>query len=453
MQRGAAGDANGLVETPSDAAKGVSGMSRQGSSTGCRFVGFLRGKGHQSGGSDRLDTWKRQWSVALMALLGLVSAGQVVLGQTADPGPQSGRLTLCHIEVIRTYRPEGVAALAQEPGRKTYAPEQRSFELGWDFRWPETKANANRSMATVTLSEVPTVIELGAAIHLKAAMRAEWKTSGYGVERDHTVRLGGMAGGAEWSKVENPAGEYQAAIETDNPFVPPPAQDGRTVVSITASIRFGGDHTGDMEISLIYWNQASASGPSAGAAGPSVPTRTVEWVIYATEVGWLRIGTRAEFDARWKIRDEINGGDSERTLGKALLMHGLRSHDDALRKVCDNLTGVKLHIAPSTGGGPVRYLTGILGGKELSLHLAPGFDAEMTETMSRTGAFYKALEYDFDAEWAILRRHGITPRYVFGRKQWFVHSLGHGSLAGPVAEDRWTCVSTQPETDSKGGAS
>jgi hypothetical protein len=71
-----------------------------------------------------------------------------------------------------------VAALAQEPGRKTYAPEKRTFELGWDFRWPETKANVNRSMATVTLSEVPPVIELGATIRLKAAMRAEWKTSG-----------------------------------------------------------------------------------------------------------------------------------------------------------------------------------------------------------------------------------------------------------------------------------
>ena len=195
---------------------------------------------------------------------------------------------------------------------------------------------------------------------------------------------------------------------------------------------------------LLFSSQASPQ-----TSGASI-SRADEWVIYSTEVGWLRVGTLVEFEAKWKKKDEINGGNSEEPLKKDLLARGFTTRDESVKEVCDHLTKVQLRHAPPTGGGPARYLTGVFRKEEYQLRLSPGFDQEGTELMSRTGNFYKGLEYDSDAELAAVRSHGITPRHVFGRKQWLVHSLGHGSVDGPVKEDRWMCVSGQPATNDKG---
>ena len=120
--------------------------------------------------------------------------------------------------------------------------------------------------------------------------------------------------------------------------------------------------------------------------------------------------------------------------------------------MCDHLSKVQLRIVPPARGGPVRYFTALFRGKEYSLRLTPGFDAETTELMSRTGQFHKAMEYDFDSEMKAVRDAGITPRHIFGSKQWLVYALGHGTREGFVKDDRWFCFSTRPWRNEKGEA-
>ena len=63
--------------------------------------------------------------------------------------------------------------------------------------------------------------------------------------------------------------------------------------------------------------------PSASpSASPGAGGKDTEWVIYSTEVGWLRVGPRPEYEAKWAKKDEINGGTSEERLKKILLAPG-----------------------------------------------------------------------------------------------------------------------------------
>ena len=96
--------------------------------------------------------------------------------------------------------------------------------------------------------------------------------------------------------------------------------------------------------------------PKSGTTGKDAGKET-EWVIYSTEVGWLRVGPRTEYEAKWAKKDEINGGTTEEPLKKTLLAPGFESRDAALKYVCDHLTKVQLRIAPPAAGGPARYLT------------------------------------------------------------------------------------------------
>ncbi|MEY2497852.1 MAG: hypothetical protein QOD12_1408, partial [Verrucomicrobiota bacterium] len=110
---------------------------------------------------------------------------------------------------------------------------------------------------------------------------------------------------------------------------------------------------------------AATPSPSPSAsptASPQGAGKGTEWVIYSTEVGWLRIGPRSEYEGKWAKKDEINGGTSEEPLKKTLLVPGFESRDPALKYLCDHLTKVQLRIAPPAAGGPARYLTGILRG-------------------------------------------------------------------------------------------
>jgi hypothetical protein len=188
--------------------------------------------------------------------------------------------------------------------------------------------------------------------------------------------------------------------------------------------------------------------PSASPTASSSPSKD-EWVIYATEVGWLRVGPRPEYEAKWAKKDEINGGTSDERLKKILLAPGFESRDAALKYICDHLTKVQLRIAPPAAGGPVRYLTGVLRGKEYSLRLTKGFDEESGAAMAKTGKFYKALEYDWESEWDALKPYNLTPRYVFPQREWLIHVTGHGSVNGPVKEDRWMCSTSKPYQNEK----
>jgi hypothetical protein len=190
--------------------------------------------------------------------------------------------------------------------------------------------------------------------------------------------------------------------------------------------------------------------PSASpSASPQAGGKDTEWVIYSTEVGWLRVGPRTEYEAKWAKKDEINGGTSEEPLKKTLLAPGFESRDAAVKYVCDHLTKVQLRIAPPAAGGPARYLTGILRGKEYSLRLTKGFDEESGAAMAKTGKFYKALEYDWESEWDALKPYNVTPRYVFPQREWLIHVTEHGSVNGPVKEDRWMCSTAKPNMNER----
>jgi len=205
---------------------------------------------------------------------------------------------------------------------------------------------------------------------------------------------------------------------------------------------------------------AAAGAPRPGAAqvqpllgGPAEAGRKApqqrEWVAYATDIGWLRVGRLAEFEAKWQRKDEIWGGTGTEALGKSLVRKGYATRDEALAALCGSLTRVQLRIEPPTRGQPVRYCVGVLDGKEYFLRLAPGFDREAVEAMS-LGRYFKGLEYDLEAELAVLRKHNLTPRHVFRRKQWLVHSVGFSTTEGPKAEDRWMCVTARPQRNEKG---
>ncbi len=193
----------------------------------------------------------------------------------------------------------------------------------------------------------------------------------------------------------------------------------------------------------------SPSPNASASASPKTGGKDTEWVIYSTEVGWLRVGPRTEYAAQWARKDEINGGTSEERLKKVLLAPGFESRDAALNYICDHLTKVQMRIAPPAAGGPARYLTGVLRGKEYSLRLTKGFDEESGAAMAKTGKFYKALEYDWESEWDALKPYHITPRYVFPQREWLIHVTGHGSVNGPVKEDRWMCSTAKPSQNER----
>ncbi|MGZ5022487.1 MAG: hypothetical protein ACXWFY_08890, partial [Chthoniobacterales bacterium] len=153
--------------------------------------------------------------------------------------------------------------------------------------------------------------------------------------------------------------------------------------------------------------------------------------------------------AKWAKKDEINGGTSDQPLKKTLLAPGFESRDAALKYLCDHITKVQLRVSPPAAGGPARYLTGVLRGKEYSLRLTKGFDEETGALMAKTGKFYKALEYDWESEWDTVRKFNITPRFVFRGRQWLLHETGHGSVQGPVKEDRWMCSTSKPWMNEK----
>jgi len=131
-----------------------------------------------------------------------------------------------------------------------------------------------------------------------------------------------------------------------------------------------------------------------------------DWVIFATDVGWLRVGTRAEYDAKWQKSDEIFGGTSQEVLKKELLAAGFSSREAALQSVCDHLRRVVIVHSRTTE--PPHYLKAIFQGEEYNLRLSRGNDPEF--------ALFKGQEYDFAAEVVILRNYHITPRDVFGSK-------------------------------------
>lgn len=192
---------------------------------------------------------------------------------------------------------------------------------------------------------------------------------------------------------------------------------------------------------LLYAAPAPVRGQTP--AGTPSPELKEEWVVYASETGWLRVGRRAEYSAKWQKKDEIWGGTSEEPLAKTLILEGFPERNQAVEALCRKLTKVQLHIAPPAMGAPTRYISARFDEQEYNLRLTAGFDSTSVMAMSK-GAFFKGLEYDWESEWAVLQEHGITPRYVFPRKQWLLHAVGRGTTQGYEKLDQWMCFTQRP---------
>ena len=169
-----------------------------------------------------------------------------------------------------------------------------------------------------------------------------------------------------------------------------------------------------------------------------------EWVVYSTEIGWLRIGTFSEYNSIWLRKDEIWGGTSTDTLKKTLLLQGFSSWNETAEILCSKLSKVQIHINPPLRGAPSRYITALLDTTEYYLRLTKGFSKSDVEIMSK-GGYFKGLEYNWQAEWDSLQANNITPRYIFPRKQWLIHSTGRSTRQGHQELDSWMCFSSKPD--------
>jgi len=159
-----------------------------------------------------------------------------------------------------------------------------------------------------------------------------------------------------------------------------------------------------------------------------------DFVVYATGPGWLHVAPRAAFLAEQKLHEEIWGGpQTDRPLPKTLLEEGFLTAEDALSSLCSRLTKVSALYSPAAP--PQEVVSAMFRGQEYRLRLGAGLDAD--------AALFRAQEYDFAAEKAVLARYGITPRMGF-RKLWLAHATGRGTVDGPMELDQWMTVPAQP---------
>ncbi|MEA1878218.1 MAG: hypothetical protein U9N86_15345 [Bacteroidota bacterium] len=173
-----------------------------------------------------------------------------------------------------------------------------------------------------------------------------------------------------------------------------------------------------------------------------------EWVVYSTEIGWLRIGTYSEYKAFWQKKDELWGGASTDTLKKTLLLQGFSSWNEAADVLCSKLAKVQIHINPPLRGAPSRYMTALFDTTEFYLRLTKGFSEGDVVIMSKGGHF-KGLEYNWQTEWDSLMANNITPRYIFPSKQWLIHVTGRGTRQGHQELDSWMCFTREPDENGK----
>ncbi len=163
-----------------------------------------------------------------------------------------------------------------------------------------------------------------------------------------------------------------------------------------------------------------------------------DWVIYATGPGWLRFGPRAEFASEQKSSAEIWGGQSDAPLQKTLLAEGFEDRQAVLDYLCPRLT--KVHLRFNALVPPYEVVYAIFGEGEYALRLSRGNDPD--------AVLFRQDEYALSDEKAILTEYGITPRFGIG-KRWLVHATGHGTRDGPVADDAWMAIGSQPLPNPK----
>ncbi len=175
-------------------------------------------------------------------------------------------------------------------------------------------------------------------------------------------------------------------------------------------------------------------GPEVLGVQPIVdPPLLRDWVVYITADHWLHIGTRTEFSTPVPASATLWCGNSEQPVKKQLLAFPRRfgGYEQALDAVIKALQDVHCGFHPTND--PRETVDATIAGKSASLQLARSAD-ELVAGYSR---------YNFGAEFDLMLRNGLVPRKQFA-KQWLVHATGHGTYSGPVKDDMFMMVSSQP---------
>ena len=174
--------------------------------------------------------------------------------------PAPGVYRLSAINVTRTYTgpPGSPGSGAIQPGTVTVPLSTTQFQVGWNFTWDDAGGfhfngtkGTNTVLGTVNFSQVPTTVTDGSAAAFAASMHGDWSTTGYGIDRDHTISLTGGTGDASKDAGDAATGDFHGDISSSGSATASASQN-QVDLQVTASIDFGSDNTGQMLIDFIY---------------------------------------------------------------------------------------------------------------------------------------------------------------------------------------------------------
>ncbi|MBI3209167.1 MAG: choice-of-anchor D domain-containing protein [Candidatus Solibacter usitatus] len=253
--------------------------------------------------------------------------------------------SLNRFEVRRTFLNDGLLPWTIAPVQQTAPAAQRAFPFGWNFKWPDnnTGPNINQTSATVTFTQLPATVTSGTSAPLATTMAGDWNTSGYGVDRDHTIRLAGDAGSGQASFTDAPSGTFHHEFTTSaSPTAPQPDAAGEIAFNITATLRFGDDNTATMTVRVVY----SASPPVTGPVVSVSPT--------ALDFGSIAAGQRAD-----KTLTLTNTGSSALTVNtlSATGVFSVVSPSAPLTVAAGASTTVTVRFSPLAAGAQTGTLT------------------------------------------------------------------------------------------------
>ncbi|MBI4889682.1 MAG: choice-of-anchor D domain-containing protein [Acidobacteria bacterium] len=180
---------------------------------------------------------------------------------------------LNRFEIQRSFVNDGFNPWSVAPLSQSAPAAQRAFPFGWNFKWPDnsTGPNLNQASASVTFTQIPATVTPGAGATLATTVVGDWNTTGYGVDRDHTIRLEGAAGTGEASFMDSPSGVFRHQFNTTAaPNAPQPDAAGEISFNLTATLRFGSDHTATMTVRVVYSTAAPQTGPVAAVSAMSL---------------------------------------------------------------------------------------------------------------------------------------------------------------------------------------
>jgi uncharacterized protein (TIGR03437 family) len=236
---------------------------------------------------------------------GCAATAGAAAGTVVGTGSGVGAYTLSRIEVTRTYNPATIQG-SVSPGKQTYPASQTSFQVGWNYRWPDanTGPNFNNFIETVNLTSVPQTVAPPANVPISVNVTGAWNSSGFGVDRDHTYSIDGAAGQKSDATCCNPNSTVSKNFSSSGNNPAPADLRGEIRVTITGNLNFGPDQgAGSMQIDLVYTLGGAsctsfsisppAQFPGAGGGSFSVPVTASSGCAWSSTVlsgaAWLSV--------------------------------------------------------------------------------------------------------------------------------------------------------------------